>query len=687
LAHRLAGTLFLSTLAALCAGVAPDAEPREGAAGCKGGRAAYIASGLTDSELVALIANIAAADPDAVVLLDTPSSSTANRDFLTAYRPDRVVPVGRFALGVSELERRLEVRSTPVFRWGEGMPPALWKSLFPRADRVVVCPAEPRRLLLQASCLAGALGAPLYVTQGSRDPNLRGRLERWHATTIYAVGAAEAACREQSGALIHLADEDAVAQCCLYHQSRRGPIANLVVANPADVARGFTPVSALAPYVAVTRRAVLLLTDEQGDDVEVLVSRSLRDPRLCRADGLILLADLKAVPMLKRPNPVPGKDVTIEMEPLTPVGREPFTFATGRLFHEDPAVVALMLARPRLLAAGPLSRRALVISNPGGGLPLLEAFSQNTVKELLNVGYQTTSFLGEEASVAELRRLLPEQDVFLWEGHFQTMVKHYGLHTWTEPLRPSLIFLQSCLALSESKAQPFLERGAVGVVGSSTRIYSATGGACTLAYFDALLYDGQSLGGSLRQAKNFLLAYALLKEKRLGKEARLGGANLRSAWAFTLWGDPTLTLPRPAPPDDSLTPVRHQVKGNTIIVKLPDAAHGKTRASNYRAEMLPNGRLAGLLSKDDTDDGKRLVPLVFAEIHLPHAPPGVTPRLLSRVPSNRWVFCWDSRRRSGYLLIVPRDTEGEEIRFHVTWEAGTPTATERVVQRNADPSH
>ena len=40
------------------------------------------------------------------------------------------------------------------------------------------------------------------------------------------------------------------------------------------------------------------------------------------------------------------------MEPLTPTGTEPFTFATGRLFHPDPGVVTLMLARQRLLERG-----------------------------------------------------------------------------------------------------------------------------------------------------------------------------------------------------------------------------------------------------------------------------------------------------------------------------------------------
>ena len=40
-------------------------------------------------------------------------------------------------------------------------------------------------------------------------------------------------------------------------------------------------------------------------------------------------------------------------------------------------------------------------------------------------------------------------------------------------------------------------------------------------------------------------------------KAKLGGANLRSAWAFTLWGDPSLRLPRPTPAEGALPAVRH----------------------------------------------------------------------------------------------------------------------------------
>src|SRR5262249_20130647 len=227
----------------------------------------------------------------------------------------------------------------------------------------------------------------------------------------------------------------------------------------------------------------------------------LRTPGLERADVLIVVANLKAIPTERRPNPIAGKDPEIEMEPMTPKGSEPFEFATGRLFHQDPAVVLLMLARQQLLAAARGPRKAMVVSNPGGGLPLLETFSRNTIKELRNNGYHTTTFFEDEANPADVRSLLPRQDVFLWEGHHKTMVEDFGMPQWTEPLPSSLIFLQSCLALNEDETRTLLPRGAVALVGSATRTYSASGGAVTLAFFNALLYDDQPLGAALRQAK------------------------------------------------------------------------------------------------------------------------------------------------------------------------------------------
>jgi hypothetical protein len=635
-------------------------------------RFVFVAGGLSEEKLIILTANLAASKHPGLFLLDTPKTKGQLKVFLDAYRPKRVIPLGSFPDGVQDLERRLDMRVAPVLPWNDDFPSEFWTTLFPRADQVVVCPAKSRRLLLQSACLAGVMRSPLLVAPESQAEvgGFQRQLDAWQTRKVVAVGDAIKVCRTlPNTAVVKMADEQAVAASYLRHQLKKGPIRNLVIANPEDIQKGVSGMSFLSPWVALQRRAVLLLTNEAGSNVAPLVDEALANRELAKADTLILVADLKSMPMEQRPNPiVDGKDQYIEMEPLTPLGTEPFTFATGRLFHEDPGVVVLMLARQRLLAEANAARRALVVSNPGCSLPLLETFSRSTAKELFNGGYQTTTLLGNEVNKDDMRRLLPEQDIFLWEGHYNTLIKEYEIHEWNEPLRPSLVFLQSCLALQESKAQPFLQRGAVSVVGSSTRTYSATGGACSLAFFDALLYEGQSLGSSLRHAKNFLLAYSLLKEKRLGTDAKLTGANVRSAWAFSLWGDPTLKLPRPETPDVALPPVHHKVQGNTIVVTLPDTAHEQSASNKYKAHILPNQRLAGLVTKNLDDGRQRLVPFVFAEVHLPKAPFGKIPQLRSRLPSTHWVFCWDKRRQCGYLLLTPRAKDKDEIRFHIQWD-------------------
>ncbi len=455
----------------------------------------------------------------------------------------------------------------------------------------------------------------------------------------------------------------------------------MVVTNPADVRGDLGGTSALAPWIALRKHAALLLTNPAGTNVADVMDRALRREALRRVDAMLLVANLRAIPMWQRPNPIPGdKDPHIEMEPLTPSGNRPFTFATGRLFHADRAVVTLMLARQRLLAEAQGPRKALVASNSGGGLSLLETFSRNTIASLRNAGYDTTTMIGSQVNRDEVRRQLPLHDLFLWEGHSGTLMNDFEFPTWDEPLPATFVFLQSCLALTEARSSSVLSRGAVSVIGSSTRTYSGSGGACSLSFFNALLYEDRSTGDALRQAKNFLLAYSLLKEKRLGKGATRTGANLRSAWAFTLWGDPTLKLPSPPKSaNEALRPpsVRSQVQGNTISVSLPRQAQTVVRTDKYQVTLLPNGRFAGLVRKEKVEERRPLVPFIFAEVHLPRARAGLTPQLSSRLPSKRWVFCWDERRRCGYLLAMPRPQDTEALRFHVRWEsvqasAGTP---------------
>ncbi|HMC67432.1 MAG TPA: C25 family cysteine peptidase [Gemmataceae bacterium] len=665
--------LVASTLVALAQAPVPGAGPfavaalHAGPVAAQAERTVFLVGDVSDENRIAIMSAIAGCEHPGVVLFDNPTQSDHVKAFLEAFRPERVVPVGAFAAGLGEVEQRLEFTAAAALTMQRSRPMQLWNALFHRPPRVVVCPAEPRRVLMQAACLAGAVQAPLWVWHGElhEQEKLARVLCEWGTQDVLAIGAAAHRCRHLPDVHVaRFADEKAVAAAYLSQQFQRGPIETLVVANPADVKEEAGQMSALAPWIALQRRAALLLTRDDGEDARAIIDAALTHPRLRRADNLILVADLKAIPPEKRPNPLDGKDTHIEMEPFTPLARQPFTFATGRLFHEDPGVVALMLARQRLLRTAP--RKALVAGNPAGGLPLLEAVSRNTSKELQNCGYETTTMFGGEVSKDELRRLLPDHDIFLWEGHHNTLIKDYAFPEWSEPMQPALVFLQSCLALHEWKAEPLLRRGAVGVVGSSTRTYSASGAAFSLAFFDSLLYEHHSLGGALRQAKNFLLAYSLLKEKRLGGDAKKTGANLRSAWAFTLWGDPTLELPTAEAPN--LAPVRHEVHGNTIIIRLPETAYEKVTTAKLEAQMRPNARLAGLLRKDLEEDSHRLVPFIFAEVRLPRAPDGKQPRLRTRLPDQHWVFCWDRRRRCGYLLVTPRARDQDQLRFHVEWQ-------------------
>ncbi|HKI34247.1 MAG TPA: C25 family cysteine peptidase [Gemmataceae bacterium] len=654
----------LMVLAILACGVAP--RPLSAAAPA---RVVYLVGELPDEDLLTLTSAVAAREPAPVVLFDTPGSGDYLKGFLAAFRPERVVPVGTFADDTAERERRLGVSLAPALTWNAGSPGPLLDALFPQAERVVVCPSRPRGLLLQAACLAGAARAPLFVLRGQdrEADELARRVADWRPEDVFAVGEAAPLCRKLKYAKVTaLADEAAVSAEYLRRQLERGKVEALVVANPADAKTGVA-LARLAPWVALQRRGALLLTNAAGDNTAALVRAALKNADLRRAENLILVADLKAIPMEHRKNPAEGKDAEIEMEPLTPEGEEAFTFATGRLFSDDPGLVALALARQRLMAGGRGPRKAVVASDPGGGLPLLEMFSRHTARELQNRGYDTTAMFGEDVKADELRRAWPDADLFLWEGHYKTMVEEFKVPTWTEPLRPSLVFLQSCLALNPTEVKPLMQRGAVAVVGSSTRTYSGTGGAFSLAFFDATLYEDQSLGASLRQSKNFILAYSLLKQKRLGENAKLTGANVRSAWAFTLWGDPTLKLPLPDPPRDALPGVHHQVKGDLVSLVRPDEKYEQMKTEKHLARTWPNARLAGLVTKAGEDEDRHLVPLLFAEVRLTPPAAGRVPKLNSRVSANNYVFVWDGRRDCGYLLVVPPSRAHGELLFDVRW--------------------
>ena len=531
---RLAPHLWVALLIGGLAGLVATGPDRaaDGPPAALGNRSGTVvlSGGMSDPDLIALSVMTAAATPDADFLLDTPRAETTVRQFLDRLRPERVVPVGSFSNdhdpgrrgGVADPVARPAMADSLAYAW----------SLYPKADRAVVAPRTPSAELLQAACLAGSLKVPLFVLREGDDPlkGLADLLSHRGVKNVFAVGVAAESCRKLAEVRVTaLADAAAVAAAHRKELARTGPIRVLVLANPADPRREST----LAPWVALRRRAALLLTGPDGTDAGALVAAALKDKDTAGVDALIVLAGPDVIPLVKRPNPAAGKDEKIDIEPWIPEGNDLLSLTSGRLFHRDRAVLPLVLARQRLFERNPGPPKVLIASNPGDGLPLLETFSRNTGRELTNAGCLVTGRYGKaDLTAKELRELLPQQDIFLWEGHYKTLTETYEMPTWTEPLRPSVIFLQSCLALNPAEAGLLFDRGAVAVVGSPNRTYSGSGGALSLGFFDALAYDGRDAGGAMRHAKNFLLCYADLKEKRLGDAAKLTGANRRAAWTF-----------------------------------------------------------------------------------------------------------------------------------------------------------
>jgi len=623
-----------------------------------------MAGAMTDADLVALSVAVAAALPNADFLIDSPRAEITTKPLFARMKPEKIAPIGTFPADRDLTKKWGAVAA--ALQPNEADPVKFTHSLFPTPQRIVVVPSEPHGQLLQAACLAGTLKIPLVI-QPANDSRFNLSVDAG-VKEIIAVGAAmKLTIKVKNIKVTELTDAAAVAAAHRKELARAGPIAALVLANPGDPRRE----SSLAAWLAVKKRAALLLTSPDGQDAAAVVAAALKEKETAQADSLLVLADLDAIPQVKRDNPAQGRDERIDVEPWIPRGKELVTLASARLFHSDRTIIPLVFARQRLFERNSDPTKVLIASNPGDGLPLLETFSRNTGRELENAGCRVTGLYGKDSLTGtELRDLVPRHDIFLWEGHYRTLIDNYEMPKWKEPLRPSIIFLQSCLALNAAEAGLLFDRGAIAVMGSPNRTYSGSGGAFSLGFFDALAYDGRSTGASVRHAKNFLLLYAALKEKRLGEAAKLGGANRRAAWTFTYWGDPTLKLPRPMPREDALTPLKYEASKSIITLTLPAKRYPATEVKPYRAEMWPGGRLAGIFTKEE--DARNLAPLAFVEASIPDSPAGKTPHLSSKMPARNYIFDWDPRRKVGYLLLLPREKDAGDLEFKVHWTVPEP---------------
>lgn len=206
-----------------------------------------------------------------------------------------------------------------------------------------------------------------------------------------------------------------------------------------------------------------------------------------------------------------------------------------------------------------------------------------------------------------------------------------------------LVVFQSCNSLWFSDLA--LRFGAAGVIGSTTRIHSASGSAFAHALVQGLLWKGATVSEALRDARAFFLLVDDLKVLR-GQQKRREAR--RVTWSFLYLGDPELrplALSGRAPKRRGLA-LRPGARGG-LKVKAPRRRLRATARGEYRMHAYPRSYTAGLVRRSKGESRARnLAPLHFFQA--PALPEGSSPPRFRR----RRAPGQTSKRRPGTVARV-----------------------------------
>ena len=229
-----------------------------------------------------------------------------------------------------------------------------------------------------------------------------------------------------------------------------------------------------------------------------------------------------------------------------------------------------------------------------------------------------------------------------------------------------LVVLQSCHSLEEEIASQIFKAGGVGLVGSVTNVYSASGSAFVKAFCDGLVYQHETAGEALRDARNYFLCLAELKKKRGHTET---AKVYRAALSFCLWGDPELRITAGLPNKTKLKPISAKlIPPDKMSISTPRRRLPELRTEKYFVRIFPASQVAGIVKRLKTREERRLTPIYFFRLPVPE---GFDARQHSNLqrkddPPNRAVFMTDSFKRFLYVLYFPSKEKKNnkfELRF------------------------
>lgn len=376
------------------------------------------------------------------------------------------------------------------------------------------------------------------------------------------------------------------------------------------------------------------------------------------------------------------------------------------------------LARKRLLHSE--ESRALLVANPdprqSGGLPLAETVARVSARELRNRRVQVADFYGRPSDHPRVRAAATSAHLVVYEGHIndQRLIRspadeldegegeewflegepsllgepiedvppEPGEQEPAEPVPPQggpppldrllpasqdepwlgqpVLVLQSCNSLDELLLGRLVERGGAGLVGSVTRIHSASGSAYLHALVHGLLERGHTLGEALRDAKNYFLLLSDLKVLRGHSEQ---SKTLRVGHSFRLWGDPELRV-FPSRRAARKPGVAAALRDDKVQLAFPQRRLVNLRNRGFVVRAYPGSELAGIVRKGKQSGARRILGVHFHRLKAPRgfAKLGFTRLVAPKTQRPACAWRVDEQGRALYVLYFPgQEPAGQEV--------------------------
>ena len=395
----------------------------------------------------------------------------------------------------------------------------------------------------------------------------------------------------------------------------RQNVKNVILASLPNEGRHSRPLNSdpvsFIPYLSWLRNTLVVFSSSPGGETSERELFSFISTHLIMPRNITILGDYSRIESI----PIPENqmhliyDGEVDMEPAArPVGDKAIPFGVGRLpfFRLSYATLyyAFLLQREQKLAS--MHPRFTMISNlearEGAVLFLAEAVSKATALELKNFRLKGKEFYRENHQNMAIWKAALASDLVIYEGHINQLYllgesdddnaeDHDKFELPFFDFLPFLI-LQSCNSLRDP--EKLLTRGITGIIGSSTRVHSASGSSFIKAYLDGSLYQDLTVGEALRDAKNYFLSVVKLKELRGHKEQ---SKTMRVALTFRLWGDPESRLflkklPRPLKPTIKV----EVINDKTLTITTPAKKHKQIKNGFYHLKSFPGSQTAGVVT-------------------------------------------------------------------------------------------